>query len=192
MPAHGPGDPCPKGSRQPDGRGILRDMVLISERPAEVEDRAVPGHWEGDLVVGKRMTAIGTLVERSTRYVLLFALPEGHTADKVRPATAKQIRRLAAELRRSLTLDQGREFAEHVAFSVDTGAQVYVCDPRAAGLEREHQRPSASVLPPQHRPLGALPGPPQRRGSSAQLSGLDKRSAGSHHQRHWPRCCADR
>ena len=121
----------PKGSRQPDGRGILRDMVLISERPAEVEDRAVPGHWEGDLIFGKRMTAIGTLVERSTRYVMLFALPDGHTADKVRASMAKQIRRLPAELRRSLTLDQGREFAEHVAFSVDTGVQVYFCDPKS-------------------------------------------------------------
>jgi len=121
----------PTGSRQPDGRGILRDMVLISERPAEVKDRAVPGHWEGDLIFGKRMTAIGTLVERSTRYVMLFALPDGHSADKVRKAMAKQIRRLPSELRRSLTLDQGREFAEHVAFSVDTGVQVYFCDPKS-------------------------------------------------------------
>lgn len=121
----------PSGSRQPDGRGILKDMVLISERPAEVNDRAVPGHWEGDLIFGRRMTAIGTLVERSTRYVMLFALPDGHTADKVRKAMARQIRRLPAELRRSLTLDQGREFAEHVAFSVETGVQVYFCDPKS-------------------------------------------------------------
>jgi IS30 family transposase len=121
----------PSGTRQPDGRGILRDMVLISERPAEVKDRAVPGHWEGDLIFGKRMTAIGTLVERSTRYVMLFALPDGHTADKVRKAMSKQIRRLPVELRRSLTLDQGREFAEHVAFSVETGVQVYFCDPKS-------------------------------------------------------------
>ena len=121
----------PRGTRQPDGRGILRDMVLISERPAEVKDRAVPGHWEGDLIFGKRMTAIGTLVERSTRFVMLFALPDGHTADKVRVSMAKQIRRLPAELRRSLTLDQGREFAEHIAFKVDTGVQVYFCDPKS-------------------------------------------------------------
>jgi transposase, IS30 family len=121
----------PKGSRQPDGRGILRDVVLISERPAEVKDRAVPGHWEGDLIFGKRMTAIGTLVERSTRYVMLFALPDGHTADRVRVAMAKQVRRLPAELRRSLTLDQGREFAEHVAIKVDTGVEVYFCDPKS-------------------------------------------------------------
>lgn len=121
----------PSGTRQPDGRGILRDMVLISERPAEAKDRAVPGHCEGDLNFGKRMTAIGTLVERSTRYVMLFALPDGHTADKVRKAMAKQIRRLPAELRRSLTLDQGREFAEHADFTVETGVQIYFCDPKS-------------------------------------------------------------
>jgi IS30 family transposase len=121
----------PTGGRQPDGRGILRDMVLISERPAEVADRAVPGHWEGDLIFGKRMTAIGTLVERATRYVMLFALPNGHRADQVRVAMAKQIRRLPVELRRSLTLDQGREFAEHVHFSIETGVQVYFCDPKS-------------------------------------------------------------
>jgi IS30 family transposase len=121
----------PSGTRQPTGQGILKDMVLISERPAEVADRAVPGHWESDLIFGKRMTAIGTLVERSTRYVMLFALPHGHRPEQVRSSMAKQIRRLPADLRRSLTLDQGREFAHHVAFSVDTGVQVYFCDPKS-------------------------------------------------------------
>ncbi|HXW31879.1 MAG TPA: IS30 family transposase, partial [Acidimicrobiales bacterium] len=105
------------------------DMVMISERPAEVEDRAVPGHWEGDLLMGKQKRAIGTLVERSTRYVMLFRLPDGHTAPAVRNALAKRIVTLPTELRRSLTWDQGKEMAEHVRFTVDTGVQIYFCDP---------------------------------------------------------------
>ena len=121
----------PRGWRQPDGRGILRDMVLISERPAEVKDRAVPGHWEGDLIFGKRMTAIGTLVERSTRYVMLFALPNGHTADRVRTRWPSRSAGCPPSCGGSLTLDQGREFAEHVAFKVDTGVQVSFCDPKS-------------------------------------------------------------
>jgi IS30 family transposase len=75
------------------GQGQITDMVMISERPAETKDRAVPGHWEGDLIYGRRMTTIGTLVERSTRYVMLFALPDGHSAEAVRTALARKIRR---------------------------------------------------------------------------------------------------
>lgn len=111
-------------------RGKLTNMVLISERPAEVEDRAVPGHWEGDLIMGTRKTCIGTLVERSTRYVMLLKL-ETNTAEAVRTAMSKKILRLPAELRRSLTWDQGKEMAQHVRFTVDTGVQVYFCDPRS-------------------------------------------------------------
>jgi IS30 family transposase len=113
------------------GQGQITNRVMISERPAEVEDRAVPGHWEGDLIFGRRMTTIGTLVERSTRYVMLFALPNGHTAEAVRTAMAKKIRSLPTELRRSLTWDQGPEMSEHVQFTIDTGIQVYFCDPRS-------------------------------------------------------------
>jgi IS30 family transposase len=91
----------------------------------------VPGHWEGDLIYGRRLTAIGTLVERSTRYVMLFALPNGHTAEAVRTAMARKIRHLPTELRRSLTWDQGHEMAEHAKFTVDTGVQVYFCDPKS-------------------------------------------------------------
>jgi IS30 family transposase len=119
-------------SKQSPGHGIgkLANMVLISERPAEVEDRAVPGHWEGDLIMGTRKTCVGTLVERSTRYVMLLKL-EKNTAEAVRTAMSKRIVKLPAELRRSLTWDQGKEMAEHLRFTIDTGVQVYFCDPRS-------------------------------------------------------------
>jgi IS30 family transposase len=119
--------------RRPQGRhpgGHLRDMVLISERPAEVEDRAVPGHWEGDLLIGAfNRTAIGTLVERRTRYTLLVALPGGRSPEHVREALARQVLTLPEQLRRTLTWDRGKEMAQHVQFTVDTGVQVYFCDP---------------------------------------------------------------
>lgn len=125
-----------RAQRRPHGRhavgGHLRDMILISDRPAEVEDRAVPGHWEGDLIVGPAArSAIGTLVERQTRFVMLVALPNGHTASEVRDGLARQIRTLPAELRRTLTWDRGSEMAEHVRFSVETGVAVYFCNPHS-------------------------------------------------------------
>ena len=111
--------------------GQLRDMVCISERPAEVEDRAVPGHWEGDLLIGAfNRSAIGTLVERQSRYVLLVAL-RGRTPEHVREALAARICTLPEQLRRTLTWDHGKEMAEHVRFTVDTGVQVYFCDPHS-------------------------------------------------------------
>jgi len=113
------------------GQGKLKNMVMISERPAEVEDRAVPGHWEGDLIFGKKMTAIATLVERHSRYVMLCKLPNGNGAEAVRIALAKRIATLPANLRRTLTWDQGKEMAEHVRFTVETGVKVYFCDPKS-------------------------------------------------------------
>jgi transposase, IS30 family len=107
-------------------------MILISERPAEVEDRAVPGHWEGDLIIGKGgRSAIGVLVERASRYVMLLHLPHGRTAEDVRTALTRQITKLPLELRRSLTWDQGKEMAEHVRFTTDTSMTVDFCDPHS-------------------------------------------------------------
>ncbi len=121
----------PKAKRLPQQRGVLKDMVLISEKPSEVEDRAVPGPWEGDLVFGIRPNAVGTLVERQSRYLMLFALPDGYKAEQVRPALTQSITQLPGHLRRSLTWDRGREMAEHVEFTVDSGVQVYFCDPHS-------------------------------------------------------------
>jgi transposase, IS30 family len=105
-------------------------MVMISERPAEAADRAVPGHWEGDLIVGRNSrSAIATLVERSTRYLLLVHLPTDHSAAAVRTALTDAVQTLPPHLKRSLTWDQGAEMATHHAFSIATDVPVYFCDP---------------------------------------------------------------
>jgi transposase, IS30 family len=117
--------------REGERRGRVKDMVMISERPAEVADRAVPGHWEGDLIIGPGNSAIGTLVERSTRFVLLLHLPRGHDAGQVAAAMAEAMSTLPAQLRRSLTWDQGREMAFHAQIALATGLEVYFCDPHS-------------------------------------------------------------
>jgi IS30 family transposase len=130
------------------GKGFVSPDVMISQRPAEVEDRAVPGHWEGDLILGLGSSAIGTLVERTTRFTMLLHLPRleghgdplpvkngsplaGHGAEAVRDAIARTSITLPKELRRSLTWDQGSEMAQHARLKVDTGVQVYFCDPQS-------------------------------------------------------------
>ena len=125
-----------RAQRRPRGRipgsGQLLNMVLISQRPAEVADRAVPGHWEGDLMLGARsQSAIGTLVERQTRFVMLLNLRKGRLAEHVRDALVDRIRSLPEQLRRSLTWDRGKEMGEHAQFTIDTGVKVYFCDPRS-------------------------------------------------------------
>jgi IS30 family transposase len=107
-------------------------MVMISERPAEVADRAVPGHWEGDLIMGARnASAIGTLAGRTTRFVLLLHLPHGHDPAAVAGAMTAAMSGLPAQLRRSLTWDQGKEMAAHVQVSLATGPGIYFCDPHS-------------------------------------------------------------
>jgi IS30 family transposase len=129
------------------GKSFVTREILISERPAEVEDRAVPGHWEGDLILGLESSAIGTLVERSTRFTMLLHLPPmaalggprtkngpalaGHGAEAVRDAIADAISTLPEQLRRSLTWDQGAEMAQHAQLRIDTGLPVYFCDPHS-------------------------------------------------------------
>ena len=111
-------------------QGQIIDAISIRQRPAEVEDRALPGHWEGDLLEGARGTYIATLVERQSRYVVLVRLPNNETHTVVR-ALARRIRRLPQGLTKSLTWDRGTELAAHRAFTIATNVQVYLCDPQS-------------------------------------------------------------
>jgi IS30 family transposase len=123
-----------KPRRRPDQRQprFTTPMIMISDRPAEADDRAVPGHWEGDLIIGKdQQSQIGTLVERATRYVLLVHLPGDRTAEAVRDALAATMQTLPAELKRSLTWDQGAELALHHQINLATNLPVYFCDPHS-------------------------------------------------------------
>jgi IS30 family transposase len=138
----------PRARTRGRGKSFISPEIMISKRPAEIADRAVPGHWEGDLIVGLGRSAIGTLVERMTRFTLLLHLPPmtghghearvkngpalaGHGAEAVRDAIARTIITLPEQLRRSLTWDQGAEMARHAALKIDTGVQVYFCDPHS-------------------------------------------------------------
>ena len=138
----------PRARTRQRSKGFISPEIMISERPAEAADRAVPGHWEGDLIVGSGSSAIGTLVERTTRFTMLLHLPRlkgpgkgpraedgpalsGHGAEAVRDAITRTILTLPDELRRSLTWDQGTEMAQHSRLKIDAGIQIYFCDPRS-------------------------------------------------------------
>jgi IS30 family transposase len=137
----------PRARTRGRGKHFVTPQVMISQRPADAEDRAVPGHWEGDLILGLDSSAIGTLVERTTRFTLLLQLPRmqghgqprvhngpalaGHGAEAVRDAIAATITTLPQQLRRSLTWDQGAEMAQHARLRIDTGLAVYFCDPHS-------------------------------------------------------------
>jgi IS30 family transposase len=138
----------PRARTRGQGKGFVTPELLISARPAEAADRAVPGHWERDLILGLRSSAIGTLVERTTRFTLLLHLPRmvghgadarakngpalaGHGAEAVRDVITRAITTLPEQLRQSLTWDQGTEMAQHARLRIDTGLQVYFCDPRS-------------------------------------------------------------
>ncbi len=138
----------PRARSRGRSKSHVSPEVMISQRPAEAADRAVPGHWEGDLILGLRSSAIGTLVERTTRFTLLLHLPPmpghadrvrekngpalaGHGAEAVRDAIARSITTLPTQLRRSLAWDQGAELSQHARLRIDTGVQVYFCDPHS-------------------------------------------------------------
>jgi IS30 family transposase len=137
----------PRARARSRGKSYVSEQVMISARPAEAEDRAVPGHWEGDLILGANQSAIGTLVERSTRFTMLLHLPPmpghggpkvkngpplaGRGAEAVRDAITAQILTLPEQLRRSLTWDQGSEMTQHAQLTIDSGLQVYFCDPQS-------------------------------------------------------------
>ena len=117
-------------TQKTDDHGRITDTVSIRERPAEVEDRAVPGHWEGDLLIGSRNSQIATLVERNTRYAML-ARVKSKDSETVINALIKQAHKLPRELYKSLTWDRGSEMADHKRFSLETDIKVYFCDPQS-------------------------------------------------------------
>jgi IS30 family transposase len=165
-------------SAKRDQRGRIPDAVSISERPASAEDRAVPGHWEGDLLCGSQNSFVVTLVERHSRYVLLAKIANRDT-NSVVTALIKQARKLPDELYKSLTWDRGKELTDHKRFTMATDiCRLFLRSAKslAARLEREHQPAPATVSAARHRPCAILPGRTQQNRSPAQRAA--KKNAG--------------
>lgn len=175
---HGQALRRPRGASRHSGRGQIPDAVSIRERPAEAQDRAVPGHWEGDLIMGGKSTQVATLVERRTRFVMLVKI-ERKDSEAVAKALSRKIRKLPLELRRSLTWDRGTEMAAHKDFTVATDVAVYFCDPRSPwqrgsnentnGLLRQYLPKRADLSVYSQRKLNAI---------AAQLNGRPRETLG--------------
>jgi IS30 family transposase len=177
------------------GKRFVSDEVMISQRPAEAADRAVPGHWEGDLILGLRSSAIGTLVERSSRFTMLLHLPPmegrggprvkdgpaltGHGALAVRDAIVAAMTTLPGELRRSLTWDQGAEMAHHAQLRIATGLEVYFCDPQSPWQRGSNENTNGLLR--QYFPRGtdlARHGPDDLAAVAAALNGRPRKTLG--------------
>jgi len=191
----------PRDRTRARGKKFITPEIMISERPAEVADRAVPGHWEGDLIIGLNRSAIGTLVERTTRFTLLLHLPHmeghgigvrpkngpplaGHGAEAVRDAITAQMAGLPEQLRRSLTWDQGSELAQHAMLTVQAGLPVYFCDPHSPWQRGTNENTAccASTSPraPTSPGIAAATSPPSPRPSTPDP---ERPSVGGHPRR---------
>jgi IS30 family transposase len=176
------------------GQGRIRNLVPSSERPAEADDRAVPGHWEGDLIYGQGIGTVATLVERSSRVVMLVGLPTSHTAEVVADALAAKIGELPAQLRRSLTWDQGQEMAAHSPFTVASGVPVFFCDPRSSWSAAPTRTPTASCANTSRARPGSQTAPTtsSMRSPPNSMDDPARHSTTGHQPKHSRPCCLDR